>query len=78
MFFFSPDNISVGDSFNGLFERATPVLLPQYDKESLQSLQRFVDQIPKVLDQVVNSMFVIDYIAILEKLMRLLGNREIS
>ena len=74
--FFGPDNISVGDSFNGLLERATPVLLPQYDKESLQSLQRFVDQIPKVLDQVVNSMFVIDYMAILEKFMHSLGNRE--
>jgi hypothetical protein len=55
---FFPYDLFVG----GLVERATPVLLSQYDEESLQSLQSFVDQIPKVLDQVFNAILAISHI----------------
>eukprot|EP00250_Pteridium_aquilinum_P006411 c16347_g1_i1 orf=57-1415(+) len=40
-----------GDSLKNLLDAASPVF-PQYDKESLQSLQNFIEQIPLVLDQV--------------------------
>lgn len=44
-----------GDSLKNLMDAAVPVL-PQFDKESLQSLQNFIEQIPLVLDQVSRGM----------------------
>lgn len=44
-----------GDSLKNLMDAALPVL-PQFDKESLQSLQNFIEQIPLVLDQVSRGM----------------------
>ncbi|KAH7296112.1 hypothetical protein KP509_26G009300 [Ceratopteris richardii] len=41
----------LSDSFRNLLDAALPIL-PQYDQESLQSLQNFVEQLPLVLDQV--------------------------
>ncbi|MCO5592999.1 hypothetical protein L7F22_047003 [Adiantum nelumboides] len=40
-----------GDSFKNLLDAASPIL-PPYDKETLQSLQNFVEQVPLVLEQV--------------------------
>lgn len=40
-----------GDSLKGLLDVALPIL-PNYDEESLHSLQNFTEQIPLVLDQV--------------------------
>lgn len=49
-----------GDSLKNLMDAAVPVL-PQFDKESLQSLQNFIEQIPLVLDQVLTMTIPIIY-----------------
>ncbi|MCO5556875.1 hypothetical protein L7F22_010429 [Adiantum nelumboides] len=40
-----------GGSFKNLLDAASPIL-PPYDKETIQSLQNFVEQVPLVLEQV--------------------------
>lgn len=46
---------SFPESLKGLLDAASPIF-PQYDKESLQSLQNFMEQIPLVLDQVTRGI----------------------